>query len=296
MDMFLCLIVSKRQLDLLKDNTVRDIKDIKGTQMDSKNQENHLKKYDEKSLEKLQSRVVFTNPEYLFIFKKTEKIVAALYLVTNLILDNEPIKWRIRKMALELVSDTLDLRRLPSVQAKPTVSGIITSISEMISLLKVASISEQVSQMNFAVLQRELAFLMGNLESAHSDIIGGSDSFLSQDYFNVPEPISALVNNSLGAMFSNVAGGGYSHKGQYRTSVLKKDNIVNQELKDNVKDNRHERMLQLLKVGKPLGIKDFAKEITDCSEKTIQRELLAMVGSGVLKKTGERRWSLYSLA
>jgi len=45
-----------------------------------------------------------------------------------------------------------------------------------------------------------------------------------------------------------------------------------------------------------LTIKDFTKNIKDCSEKTIQRELLAMVAKGVLKKEGERRWSKYFLS
>jgi len=44
-----------------------------------------------------------------------------------------------------------------------------------------------------------------------------------------------------------------------------------------------------------LTIKDFSKVITDCSEKTIQRELLDMVEKGIIKKEGERRWSKYSL-
>ena len=52
----------------------------------------------------------------------------------------------------------------------------------------------------------------------------------------------------------------------------------------------------MLKGGAKLTIKDFAKNIKDCSDKTIQRELISMVTSGVLKKEGERRWSKYFLA
>jgi hypothetical protein len=43
-------------------------------------------------------------------------------------------------------------------------------------------------------------------------------------------------------------------------------------------------------------IKDVSPLVTGCSEKTIQRELSAMVRSGILKKVGEKRWSRYSLA
>src|ERR1035437_5021644 len=107
--------------------------------MDSKHQENYLKKYDEKSLDKLQSRAVFNDPAYLFIFKKTEKIIAAIYLITNLISDTEPIKLQIRKISIGLMSDILSLKRTTIQQSKQTVVALMTNITEIISLLKIAS-------------------------------------------------------------------------------------------------------------------------------------------------------------
>lgn len=268
--------------------------------MDSKHQENHIKKYDEKSLEKLQSKLVFNDPAYLFIFKKTEKIVAALYLITNLVSDIEPIKWQIRKISLGLMSDMLTLKRLSSVGSKQTLVGIVTTISEIISLLKIASISDHISPMNYSMMQKELAMLIDSLQGLHLETIGSGALVLSEDFFNVPAPTSsqpAPANFPVASMFQNniQAAPRVSSKGQYRTPSTVKDKQIPSAPKDNQKDSRHEKILQLLKAGKPLGIKDFAREIKDCSEKTIQRELLAMVENGVLKKTGERRWSLYSL-
>jgi hypothetical protein len=263
--------------------------------MDSKHQENFLKKYDEKNLEKFQSIAIFSDPTYLFIFKKTEKVIAALYLITNLVLDSEPIKWQIRKVSIGLMSDILNLKRLSSSQHKQAITGIVVAMSEVISLLKVASISDQISLMNCAVVQKELTLLIGHLESLHPDAIGSRALALPQNYFDVPEPELILARTPMGTMFSGNLSRTFSPKGQYRTSVAVKDNQTQQAPRDNLKDSRHEKILQLLKAGKPLGIKDFAKEIKGCSEKTLQRELLSMVGKGVLKKTGERRWSLYSL-
>jgi hypothetical protein len=262
--------------------------------MDSKHQENYLKKYDEKSLEKLQSRVVFNDPAYLFVFKKTEKIVAALYLVTNLISDIEPIKWQIRKISIGLMSDILAFKRLFSPGSRQTAAGLMTTISEIISLLKIASLSEHISSMNYSVIQKELVLLMDSLQNVHTGVVGSGSLVLPQDFFHVPDPIppqGSPTNYSVPSVFPS--------KGQYKTSPSIKDNQTSQTPKDSskdVKDSRRDTMLRLLKAGKPLGIKDFAKEIKDCSEKTIQRELIAMVENGVLKKTGERRWSLYSLA
>jgi len=273
----------KKTLYCLKDSILKDI------EMDLNNRDNSIKKHDEKSLDKLQSRIVFTDPAYQFVFKKTEKIIAAIYLVTNLISDIEPIKFDIRKVGLSLMSDTVALKKIPSVQAKQNISTLILSVSEIISLLKIAHISNHVSAMNHAILQRELTLLLSSLESMHHENINSEGLVLAQDFFDVPLA-AALIDRRQQSFVSNVP------KGQYRTSINLKDNQSAEPQKDGIKDSRRESMLRLLKAGKPMGIKDFAKEIKGCSEKTLQRELLSMVESGVLKKTGERRWSLYSIA
>jgi DeoR/GlpR family transcriptional regulator of sugar metabolism len=59
--------------------------------------------------------------------------------------------------------------------------------------------------------------------------------------------------------------------------------------------SRQELIINTLKGQNNLTIKDFTKVIKDCSEKTIQRELLDLVEKGLIKKEGERRWSRYSI-
>lgn len=61
------------------------------------------------------------------------------------------------------------------------------------------------------------------------------------------------------------------------------------------KGDRRDTILKLFKKGQELMIKDISLNVRGCSEKTIQRELLALVAGGVLNKRGERRWSRYSL-
>jgi predicted HTH transcriptional regulator len=75
------------------------------------------------------------------------------------------------------------------------------------------------------------------------------------------------------------------------------DNVKDKEYKGVFKrTNRQNIILQLLKKKPDVTIKDITQYIKDCSEKTIQRELIALISVGVLKRTGERRWSKYSLA
>jgi predicted HTH transcriptional regulator len=58
---------------------------------------------------------------------------------------------------------------------------------------------------------------------------------------------------------------------------------------------RRKKILEVVKSKGQATIHEFIQSIQGCSSKTIQRELTSLVLSGTLKKTGERRWSKYSM-
>ncbi len=60
--------------------------------------------------------------------------------------------------------------------------------------------------------------------------------------------------------------------------------------------SRRERILSIIKDKGEASIKDISTSITDCSEKTIQRELIDMIKDSIILRDGERRWSKYKVA
>lgn len=58
--------------------------------------------------------------------------------------------------------------------------------------------------------------------------------------------------------------------------------------------NRRERIIAILKDKGEATIKDISEHITDCSEKTVQRELIDLIKDNKVVRYGERRWSKYS--
>ena len=75
---------------------------------------------------------------------------------------------------------------------------------------------------------------------------------------------------------------------------------INTSLNTNTSINeRRSALLKIIKDQKEHGmsatIADLKKVFLSCSEKTLQRELVAMVKDGILKKTGDKRWSRYEL-
>ena len=58
---------------------------------------------------------------------------------------------------------------------------------------------------------------------------------------------------------------------------------------------RREAIIEFLTKKPSANIKEIANAIQGVSAKTIQRELQAMINDGIVKKTGSKRWTTYSL-
>jgi len=71
---------------------------------------------------------------------------------------------------------------------------------------------------------------------------------------------------------------------------------ANTTAQPSVSPDRRTRIQTILEAKGEATIKDISEIITDCSEKTVQRELNAMIEDNIVKRQGERRWSKYSIA
>lgn len=197
--------------------------------------------------------------------KKPEKLASALYLITSFFDDQEPIKWKLRTLASKFVSLTMSFkeRQIATLETK----NIVLEIIGFLSIVKNAGL---VSTGNHDLMQEELMkyadsldypinisdFL--NIESSKPRVkeIGGSQMIKDKSGYKLPEVGAVSIK----------------------------------------KTNRRSAIIAVLKRKKEIMIKDISPLINGCSEKTIQRELSAMVRAGVLRKMGEKRWSHYSLA
>lgn len=231
--------------------------------------------------------------DFTFVFKKTEKLTTAVYMVTNLFSDNEPMKWTLRKKVSDLLSFTVGYKDVLGSQNSDFVNEVKTRVLEVVSLLEVSSFAGLISQMNFSIIKQEFLKLVNNLDSSEVKSKGSTQHVLPQSFFDeVPSSSSTKFGNAL-----------FPQKIQYSLphTITKTSNgfIKDKESAGDAsvfkRTNRQNIILGLLKKKKDLTIKDIGHVIKDCSEKTIQRELIALIMAGVLKKTGERRWSKYSL-
>lgn len=94
-----------------------------------------------------------TKQEYgTLIAKKSERLVSALYLVTDLMSDNEPIKHGLRKNAVALLSSMNALSQLDVKDRVIEFKMSLRAVTEIISLLHVSVTTGIVSEMNGQLL------------------------------------------------------------------------------------------------------------------------------------------------
>lgn len=205
------------------------------------------------------------------------KIASAIYLITGFFTDQEPLKWRLRGLAGDLVSE--------NYKDKSSLSR------ELSNLFGVARSAGLVSDTNCDILLRELARI--------SEETGHPIAFLTEPMAQVEAPVARAIApveeqrpaprttpEYLPAIKDKI----YERKPEER-HALKEFGAVSVK-----KNSRQSIIIALLKRKKEIMIKDVSPLITGCSEKTIQRELSQMVESGILKKMGDKRWTHYTLA
>ena len=203
-------------------------------------------------------------------------------MVTNLFYESEPMKWTLRKKISDLLSFILKHRDTYSLGNIEFVFDAKKSVAEILSLLEVASGSGLISPMNFSIIQSEFLNLIQHIEKLSEQNLENDHRELPKSFFEVSK--DSIQNNKTDQNNSQM-----SYTNQKDSYVLPEQNAIFK------RTNRQHIILQLLKKKKEISIKDIAQIIKDCSEKTIQREVIDLIEKGVLKKTGERRWSKYSL-
>ncbi len=241
-------------------------------------------------------------------YSKTNKLITALYMVTDIVDKEEPLRAKLRTLGIEIISDTYS--------APHRASG---KISEVVSLLGIARALNIISSMNCDILEKEFY----QLDHSIKELAGETK------VPNAPVDLGEFFKEVLSAPKSQRRFPGVARLGVQKGSTLMKalsgvemparpiggsdrnfvpvKPILNEKHPSELKGQRRNDILNIIKInGGSATIKDIKDKILTMSdknnpliavgEKTLQRELLSMVEDGVLKKTGEKRWSRYFIA
>jgi hypothetical protein len=251
-----------------------------------------------------------TNAFSEFIIKKTEKLVTALYMVTDCLEKEDAMKGKLRTLGVGLLSDSHSFVIASVAEKELKIEHSKAVISEILSLINIANTMGFISEMNSLILKKEFSILQSEYtrfntgdttqKSATNKSISSVEARLDPSAFDIPLPVykdSVQLPSQFWPV--NISKG----QSSYNTKNVLYKNKINPALKSpetdkNIlvrKEERSQKMIDLIKQKGEVSIKDISFSFTDCSEKTIQRELNNLVSKGQLKKQGSKRWSRYSV-
>lgn len=246
-------------------------------------------------------------------YKKTNKLITALYMVTDIIDITEPIRTKLRFLGAEIISD---INALNYSKRTDITINITKKITEIITFLGIVEALSMVSAMNSSILKKEFIELKKSLEEGNNNSVW-LEEFLMKD---IPSdeiqsqnknPVRLGVHSS-GSLMKVLKDMDMSDRNKVSNNLSfmsdksdKRQNGIlnNQNKKSDMDMIKKERRFEIVnairnKNGEATitDIKTNAKGVLkDCGEKTLQRELVSMVKDGVLKKEGDKRWSKYKL-
>ncbi|MFA6094486.1 MAG: hypothetical protein WC757_01195 [Candidatus Paceibacterota bacterium] len=260
-----------------------------------------------------------------FIYKKTERLATALYLITNFFSDNEPMKWNMRSASSTILSDILTAMSISGTGSGFSLVSVKKGITHLATLVEIAHTAGLISPMNHTILLREFTALINLVDKKEaSETIGVNPMAFGESFFHVKKPeinsthadVSAVREEERKVIKDNFMPSqkvSFISREQSRPAeapFVSSSTSVKKTFTQNIaparpahvspveekKTKRVTAILALVTRKSKVSVKDIADVVKGCSEKTLQRELLALVAEGVLKKEGERRWSTYSLA
>lgn len=248
---------------------------------------------------------------FMTVSKKAEKISTALYMVTDLIEIKDPIRQKIRSCSVDLISQTRGLSSSFSGDIYFAVARTINTSWELVSLIEVSSSVGFISDMNAKILKTVLIEFISSLRDkqkresfSHMQDLKIGESLsnqitLSKKLFEIEEDVSELESikdkemSFTKPVFKKVTSGSFNFSEKLKTESIKTHKSEYQKPKSS---DRKDRIIEIIKEKGEVNIGDISGSFPDVSSKTIQRELTALVEENVLLKTGEKRWSKYSLS
>lgn len=229
-------------------------------------------------------------------------VTIALYRVTDYFPKSEVLRNDLRAKANEIFQRVSE--HGADTQCDASVEFLTGKIDTMKGYLKIARTLEYVRPVNFVILEKEYDIIAKFLEderaqyarskSAHEDINNPEHAF-----FLYPQ-----AKKDAKGLKSKEERGMYGDSVPYNIEESKKREI-NPETRplnggfhrktDAVLNERQRIIMDRLAKSGQGKISDFYTSLRGVSSKTIQRDLQNLVDKEILKKEGEKRWTVYSV-
>jgi hypothetical protein len=211
------------------------------------------------------------------VYERVMQLTLALYRVTNLFDADEPIRKHLREYANELLADIAVCRH--SQQDEWNVLHIFGRVEAVRGLLGVAHAVGGVKPFNLNMLDREYRRIGRFFEHSPASV-------QSHTVKDAPVAVSRVQKTQHIASDVEVRAP--------EKNIAKTPSHAEAPLARGVNERQQEMLRHLRKQGRA-RIGDFADFFEGVSAKTIQRDLQDLLTRRMIKKEGEKRWTVYTL-
>ncbi|MBU2109427.1 hypothetical protein KKB71_00490, partial [Patescibacteria group bacterium] len=90
-----------------------------------------------------------------YITNRIKKLTEALYRVTDLYPDQEPLKWALRENAVYLYNNLMSITDMSDRKLRYNFKEVLSSLSQIINKLDLASLGGFISDINFEIIKKE---------------------------------------------------------------------------------------------------------------------------------------------
>lgn len=239
-----------------------------------------------------------------FVIKKTERIVYGIYVLSNFIPRTEALHGDLKKTSHALLRVTTQFPQTTGIRTSD-IDEIHALLQYLSSLLSLSCISGYISESNIEIFKTEINYLHKHVEELSTKAVSETGQLqVKQDMFVVGQSRHARGVQSVPRQ--EVATRSFikdkSSKPEVKVPFIKDKKSTQKphlttvsKMTEMPKEEREEKIFEVVRDKGTVSIKDISSVIFDCSEKTIQRTLQTLIDKGQIRKEGERRWAKYKL-
>ena len=285
----------------------------------------HMSSINDTGKKSMETIGIFQNPtekSFYACAQKVEKIVTAIYLVTDVMDSELPLTRSLRDKSLGLLATCYAL--VDDMVSPRSVALGIVKIEEVMSLVGIGRITHHISEMNADIIETELSkvrmIMLGehgilnerytayNRTSSVSQPVVSRDIVADNVFDQVSRERSVIHNVGRGESISLIKTTPVI-KTTFKTTPIndmsekiENQNDINKDKttfkttvqKITIPDRKHE-ILEIIKKNKNATINDIKIFFSDMSDKTLQRNIAKLIEMRLISREGNKRWATYSV-
>lgn len=227
-------------------------------------------------------KLLHNDEYYKNIFKKTEKIVSAVFYIlqqSDIDTRSETHSSNVASKAHFVHENALRTLEVKPSAAREVLEQFAQALIGLDSTLRVVTAAALITPEMMGAVTAEIDVVLRTLRPYLADESSSVLSLLDAT------PTRSTSSQPARAARSSALGGSRPSPTTTAATGTPSDPAA----------DRRSRIKTVLEAKGDATIKDISEIITDVSEKTIQRDLNAMIDTGDVQRQGERRWSRYSV-